>query len=246
MLLLLILGRWILPTSHLSREQLSQLLFVYFGISFDIMELFQLFEEPSVLVASGMNFAILTFWSFSLLQFTIVLTVLKTRKPGLNRISVTKSPLMRLPWCKCFRSGIWSLLTNLIVQDIPFLCLRLYCLIFLRVYSYNLIFYTFKNILVIVLQTYRFVALVLGRRKAAAEAEEELGLATTTVTAVTVDGLSTDSRRCKACLSRSAQHLMASAGSKQSVCPGTRNMPRSVSCNALQGTASADALTLSL
>lgn len=240
MLLLLILGRWILPTTHLSREQLSQLLFVYFGISFDIMELFQLFEEPTVLVAGGMPYAILTAWSFSLLQFTIVLTVLKTRKPGLAQISFTKSPLMRFTWCRCFRSGLWSLLTNLIVQDIPFLCLRLYCLIVLRTYSYNIIFYTFKNILVICLQTYRFAALIISRRKTPEELDLVAPVSTVTVNGLSTDNFNNDIKSCKAGLSHSIQQIRAS-GSKDSVCAGSRsNMPRSVSYNALLRTASAD------
>lgn len=248
MLLLLILGRWILPTSHLSREQLSQLLFVYFGISFDIMELFQLFEEPAVLMAGGMPYAILTVWSFSLIQFTIILTVLKTRKPGLARISVTKSPLMRLTWCrpKCLQSGVWSLLTNLIVQDIPFLCLRLHCLIVLKVYSYNLIFYTFKNILVIALQTYRFTSLMLSRRRVSEELDQAATASTVASNGLSTDNLSNSgSRRCKAGLSHSTQQLRPS-GSKDSVCGSTTNMPRSVSYNALQRTASADAFISSV
>src|SRR6218665_2254332 len=74
MLLLLIIGRWMLPKGTISREQLSQLLFVYFGISFGIMELFYLFEERDILRNETMYYVILSIWSFSLFQFTIVLT----------------------------------------------------------------------------------------------------------------------------------------------------------------------------
>jgi hypothetical protein len=47
-LFILILGRWILPRGKLTRDQLSQLLFVYIGSGSDVMELFIIFEEPEI------------------------------------------------------------------------------------------------------------------------------------------------------------------------------------------------------
>jgi len=44
LLLLLIVGRWLLPKGDITREQLSQLLLVYIGMAADIIELFEAFK----------------------------------------------------------------------------------------------------------------------------------------------------------------------------------------------------------
>jgi len=49
LLLLLILGRWILPKGKLTHDQLSQLLLVYIGTAGDIVEFFEAFKEDGVI-----------------------------------------------------------------------------------------------------------------------------------------------------------------------------------------------------
>lgn len=48
LLLMLILGRWMLPKGALSHDQLSQLLLVYVGTAADIVEFFEAFNEEEV------------------------------------------------------------------------------------------------------------------------------------------------------------------------------------------------------
>lgn len=48
LLLLLILGRWLLPKGKLTHDQLSQLLLVYIGTAADIVEFFEAFKEEEV------------------------------------------------------------------------------------------------------------------------------------------------------------------------------------------------------
>lgn len=48
LLLLLILGRGILPKGKLTHDQLSQLLLVYIGTAADIVEFFEAFKEDEV------------------------------------------------------------------------------------------------------------------------------------------------------------------------------------------------------
>jgi len=48
LLLILILGRWMLPKGKLTHDQLSQLLLVYIGTAADIVEFFEAFNEPVV------------------------------------------------------------------------------------------------------------------------------------------------------------------------------------------------------
>ena len=46
LMLILIIGRWLLPKGDLTREQLSQLLLVYIGTAADIIEFFDSFKVP--------------------------------------------------------------------------------------------------------------------------------------------------------------------------------------------------------
>jgi hypothetical protein len=48
-LLLLVIGRWLLPKGTMSREQLSQLLLIYIAAAADIVELTEIFEVRDVL-----------------------------------------------------------------------------------------------------------------------------------------------------------------------------------------------------
>ena len=48
LLLLLIMGRWMLPKGKLTHDQLSQLLLVYIGTAADIVEFFEAFKEEEV------------------------------------------------------------------------------------------------------------------------------------------------------------------------------------------------------
>jgi len=162
MLLLLIIGRWLLPKGTISREQLSLLLLVYFGIAFDIMELFYLFDEEAILANPNMQYVILSLWTFSLFQFVIVLTVVKSRRPRLSmETRGGRGVVHKLTKCRCCQSEVWGILTTVIMQDGPFLVLRIYCLGGLGISSYNLLFYTMKNVIVILLQVYRLTILAL-------------------------------------------------------------------------------------
>lgn len=126
------------------------------------MELFYLFDEQAVLGNFTMQYVILAIWTVSLLQFTIVLTVTKRKRPRLSReLRGGHGLIHRLTGCRCCHSEIWSLLTSVFLQDGPFLILRIYCLAGLGIFSQNLVFYTVKNALVVVLQTYRLVILIM-------------------------------------------------------------------------------------
>lgn len=48
-LVVLILGRWLLPKGNLTRDQFSQLMLVYIGMAADIVEVFEAFRESKVL-----------------------------------------------------------------------------------------------------------------------------------------------------------------------------------------------------
>ena len=72
-LVVLILGRWLLPKGKLTRDQFSQLMLVYIGMAADIVEVFEAFRESKVMLEPALTYAILGVWSWSLLQFCLVL-----------------------------------------------------------------------------------------------------------------------------------------------------------------------------
>ena len=52
-LLLLVIGRWLLPKGQMSREQLSQLLLIYIAAAADIVELTEIYDVRDVLSNAG-------------------------------------------------------------------------------------------------------------------------------------------------------------------------------------------------
>ena len=86
LMLILIIGRWMLPKGDLTRDQLSQLLLVYIGTAADIIEFFDSFKDEKIAREPLLVLLTLAIWSWSLLQFTVVLTATKSRK---SRLSTT-------------------------------------------------------------------------------------------------------------------------------------------------------------
>jgi len=70
-MLMLILGRWLLPKGSLTRESLSQLLLVNLAMSADIIEFFDILKLEQAKTSRNLALTILTLWSISLLQFPV-------------------------------------------------------------------------------------------------------------------------------------------------------------------------------
>ncbi|XP_041364176.1 transmembrane protein 26-like [Gigantopelta aegis] len=168
MLFLMILGRWLLPRGGLSRDQLSQLLFVYIGMGSDNMELFVLFEESPVRQDRLLTFGILGIWTISLIQFSVVLTATKKSKSK-TKSRVTPSGSEDLVEHKescvvgCFRTELWSLVLTFCCQDGPYLSIRLYAMIAHRLITYSIIFFTCKNLFIIGLLLYRLFVMCFDK-----------------------------------------------------------------------------------
>lgn len=80
LMLILIVGRWLLPKGDLTRDQLSQLLLVYIGTAADIIEFFDSFKDNKIAGNPLLVFLTLGIWSWSLIQFTIVLSATRSRR----------------------------------------------------------------------------------------------------------------------------------------------------------------------
>ncbi|XP_076074835.1 transmembrane protein 26-like [Mytilus galloprovincialis] len=161
LLYFMIIGRWLLPRGNISRNELSQLLFVFIGMASDITELFTLFDEKEVRENLHLTFAVLIIWTLSLLQFCFVLTATRNVKRG--RVAL-QSPPRKSCGCSCCSTEVWSILVAMLMQDIPFVTVRLYTIATYNLINYSIIFFTAKNILVVMLLLYRF-AVILGSKK---------------------------------------------------------------------------------
>ncbi|XP_076451315.1 transmembrane protein 26-like [Babylonia areolata] len=165
LLLLLIIGRWLLPKGEITREQLSQLLLVYIGMAADIIELFEAFKEEAVRQNRMLTLIILGLWTASLTQFTFVLTATKAKRsrPGFHRAGSQLSTLS-VDEKSCCQTEVLSIVMSMTLQDGPFLVLRMLLILRYDVLSYTNIFFTCKNTLVLVLQFYRLVVLFCQKR----------------------------------------------------------------------------------
>ncbi|XP_014206692.2 transmembrane protein 26 [Copidosoma floridanum] len=153
LMLILIVGRWMLPKGELTRDQLSQLLLVYIGTAADIIEFFDSFKEDRVAREPILVYLTLGMWSWSLMQFTVVLTATKSRKSRLSSGSALRKKTTR--GTNCCNIDVWAIAINMLLQDAPFLIFRLILIIHFKIVSYMNIFFTCKNTLVILLQMYR-------------------------------------------------------------------------------------------
>ena len=96
---------------------------------------------------------ILSIWSWSVLQFTMVFTATKApRREGVS--TVTTNPT---PGGTCCTPDVVGIIMSIFMQDGPFLVLRLLLIFKYSVFSYTNMFFTCKNTLVCMLLMYRLV-----------------------------------------------------------------------------------------
>ncbi|XP_078019781.1 transmembrane protein 26-like [Epinephelus lanceolatus] len=156
LLILLILGRWLLPaTGELTRDQLSQLLLIFVGTAADILEFTSETLSDIKDSSPAMVYIILAVWTWSMLQFPLHLSV-TTASSG-DPSEPAPSLLSHL------RTDIWSTVGALFIQDGPFLVVRLIVMIYYKVVHQMLIFFAIKNFLVVILSIYRLSVLICDR-----------------------------------------------------------------------------------
>uniref|UniRef100_A0A182VWL4 Transmembrane protein 26 n=1 Tax=Anopheles minimus TaxID=112268 RepID=A0A182VWL4_9DIPT len=172
LMLVLIIGRWMLPKGDLTRDQLSQLLLVYIGTAADIIEFFDSFKDAKIANEPVLVLLTLSIWSWSLLQFTIVLSATRARKPrgGGTQSRAGQDGGDDASCCNvaCCNIDVWGIALNILLQDAPFLTFRLLIIVHYKIITYMNIFFTCKNTLVILLQLYRLYVVNSENRKAAA------------------------------------------------------------------------------
>lgn len=92
LVLILVIGRWLLPKGEITRDQLSQLLLIYVGMAADIMEFTEVVKEedirrknPEMMQNKAFVNSMLLFWSISLLQFTLTVSAMERTAQRLEK-----------------------------------------------------------------------------------------------------------------------------------------------------------------
>ncbi|XP_007441331.1 transmembrane protein 26 [Python bivittatus] len=157
-LLLLILGRWLLPIGgEITRDQLSQLLLLFVGTAADILEFTsETLEIENVRNKDALVYVILAVWTWGLLQFPLDLAV---QHLNCGR-TASSTKVFHLLLCR-HSADLWNIGISLFIQDGPFLVVRLILMGYFQVVNQMLVFFAAKNILIVMLQLYRLVVLLL-------------------------------------------------------------------------------------
>ncbi|XP_019493938.1 PREDICTED: transmembrane protein 26 isoform X2 [Hipposideros armiger] len=160
-LLMLIIGRWLLPIGGtITRDQLSELLLMFVGTAADILEFTsETLGEKNVRNNPTLVCAILFVWTWSMLQFPLDLAVQQVACPA----SVTARGFPSLFFCQ-YSAALWNIGISVFIQDGPFLALRLILMIYFKVINQMLVFFAVKNFLVVTLHLYRLVVLAMDVR----------------------------------------------------------------------------------
>ena len=101
-------------------------------------------------------YIILGIWTLSLFQFSLVLTAARARRDqaGIpSGVQEYEGPI------KCCNPELYGILTSIMLQDLPFLSVRLMLIFKYHVISYTNMFFTSKNSLVIILLLYRLIVI---------------------------------------------------------------------------------------
>ncbi|XP_050083383.1 LOW QUALITY PROTEIN: uncharacterized protein LOC126569989 [Anopheles aquasalis] len=150
LMLVLIIGRWMLPKGDLTRDQLSQLLLVYIGTAADIIEFFDSFKDAKIANEPVLVLLTLSIWSWSLLQFTIVLSATRARKPrggGSQTRGASEAEDTNCCNVGCCNIDVWGIALNILLQDAPFLTFRLLIIVHYKIITYMNIFFTCEHCL---------------------------------------------------------------------------------------------------
>ena len=110
----------------------------------------------------------------SLFQFTLVLTASKARRDQAGIPSSVHDFKGSIPCCN---PELYGILISILLQDLPFLCIRLMLIFKYHVVSYTNMFFTSKNSLVIILLLYRLIVINAVAKKQLKE--EKLSVSST-------------------------------------------------------------------
>ncbi|XP_075931928.1 transmembrane protein 26-like [Anarhichas minor] len=163
LLLLLIVGKWLLPLGGgVTRDELSQLLLIFVGTAADILEFTS--ETLSDVKENNLElvYIVLSVWTWSMLQFPLHVSVVKSNPDSEGEQEAGEVSLLSK-----YSTDIWSIMEALFIQDGPFLVVRLIVMTYYNVFHQMLVFFAIKNFLVVILNLYRLVVIYHDSRSRA-------------------------------------------------------------------------------
>uniref|UniRef100_S4RL80 Uncharacterized protein n=1 Tax=Petromyzon marinus TaxID=7757 RepID=S4RL80_PETMA len=103
-------------------------------------------------------YCIMAVWTWSLMQFPLVIKVMQLKVVCVSSVSARR---FRRTLVRVYSTDLWAIVISVFIQDGPFLVVRLLLLIHFGVLDQMqmLIFFTIKNVLVLMLQAYRLVVI---------------------------------------------------------------------------------------
>uniref|UniRef100_A0A3Q3WDQ7 Uncharacterized protein n=1 Tax=Mola mola TaxID=94237 RepID=A0A3Q3WDQ7_MOLML len=158
-LILLIVGKWLLPLGGgVTREELSQLLLIFVGTAADILEFVS--ETMSDIKESSpqLVYIILAVWTWSMLQFPLHLAVVNSDQNDEDEDRLRVVFLLAK-----YSTDLFTIVEALFIHDGPFLLLRLTIITYYKVFHQMLVFFAMKNFLVVILNMYRLVVICQDR-----------------------------------------------------------------------------------
>ncbi|CAK6967085.1 transmembrane protein 26-like [Scomber scombrus] len=161
LLILLIVGKWLLPLGGgVTRDELSQLLLIFVGTAADILEFTS--ETLSDIKDDGpyMVYIILGVWTWSMLQFPLHLAVVNNKSDSQGEQGDQDVSL-----CSKYSTDIWNIVEALFIHDGPFLVVRLTVMTYFSVFHQMLGFFAIKNFLVVILHLYRLAIICMDFRE---------------------------------------------------------------------------------
>ena len=182
-LLVMIFGRWLMPKGQLTRDELSQLLLINMASAADIIEFFDIINIRAISYDRTMITYVLVLWSWSLLQFPLNTAVAfdklisgdepkTTRPPTIARLSSLPSYIVKRMSVNIYERELEneenvkpafgefaSITVGLVLQDAPYLVMRLFIISYYKTFGYMIVFLAVKNGLFLILEVYRLCVL---------------------------------------------------------------------------------------
>lgn len=139
----------------------------------DILEFLGLLNAPAICGEQSLKTAVLGAFTFSLFQFTLILTasrsrkmriavatkiLLSTNRPDIRQVK--KFAFLLIISKAFFDLDIWAILISLACQDVPFLVVRLCVLGWFWNATFGTLAFIAKNALVILVQSYRCILML--------------------------------------------------------------------------------------
>ncbi|XP_072023540.1 transmembrane protein 26-like [Amphiura filiformis] len=158
LMFILIAARWTLPTDGINRNKMANIILLQVVMAADILEFLSAgLRTDEGLCLESVLIGVMVLWTLSLLQFPIHFDTTEIhRLSSAARSALEKtSTLNRLA-----RSKVWEIVSVIILQDGPFICMRLFFLFYFKIFSQASMFFIVKNFLYLIIEVYRLWALL--------------------------------------------------------------------------------------